>query len=272
MKIFIAFFSLLLIPFSAFCQPQAGFIYDDSICVGDCITFQDTSLDAITNWVWTFNGGTPLNAIGQDPGVICYNTPGVYSVDLSVQGPGGVSNTSQTILVGSYPDSTIVSNDTLIDMGGSAFVAAAGYAAGGTYLWTPSQYFDCPTCPETIASPLVPILAIVQYISPTGCAIMDTVVIGINFKDLIDVPNSFSPNDDGINDKVFLKGPGIVTMTFRIFDRYGRKLFETSDQAEGWDGTFNGTELLPATYVWTAEYSLIGGLTDVKSGTITLIK
>lgn len=272
MKIFIAFFTLLLIPFSAFCQPQAGFVFDDSICVEDCITFQDTSVGAITNWVWTFAGGTPANAIGQNPGVICFDTPGVYNIDLAVQGPGGVSNITKTILVGSYPDSIIVINDTLIDMGGSAYVAASGYAAGGTYLWTPSQYFECPTCAETIASPLVPILAIVNYISPTGCAIQDTVTIGINFEDVIDVPNSFSPDDSGINDKVYVKGPGIVSMTFRIFDRYGRKLFETSDQSEGWDGTFKGKELLPATYVWTVEYSLIGGLTNVKSGTITLIK
>lgn len=273
MKIILAFFTLLLIPFTNYSQIQAAFSFDTTICINDCITFTDESTGTIDTWVWSFGGGTPATANTQDPGVICFDTPGIYNIDLGVSGPGaGISNVTIQILVGDYPDSMDVTGDTLINMGGSAYISAFGYPGGGTYNWIPNDIMACPDCPETFSSPLVPTNAIVEYISPTGCAIRDTVVIGINFEDVIDVPNSFSPDDNGINDVVYVKGPGIVSMTFRIFDRYGRKLFETSDQNEGWDGTFSGRKLLPATFLWTVEYSLIGGLTDVKSGTVTLIK
>ncbi len=273
MKIFIAFCTFLLLPFTNFSQIQAGFSYDDSICVGDCIAFTDTSSGTILAYAWSFGGGTPAFSTSANPGLICFDTPGDYTIDLGIQGPNGaVSTVSQTIHVGIYPDSVISGVDTLIDMGGAAYVAAIGYPGGGTYNWLPNDIYDCPSCQQTVVSPLVPTNAIVQYISPDGCAVQDTVIIGINFKDVIDVPNSFSPDDNGINDKVYVKGPGIVTMTFRIFDRYGRLMFETSDQSEGWDGTFNGKKLPPATFAWTVEYSLIGGITDVKAGTITLIK
>ncbi len=272
MKILIAFFTLTLFSLTSLSQIQASFTYDSTICVGDCITFTSTSTGTITDYGWSFPGGDPTLATTEDPGIICFDVPGVYTITLGVQGPSGISTVSHDILVGSYPDSMYAFGDTLIDMGGSAYVSAQGFPGGGTYNWTPNIAFDCPGCPETFASPLVPTTAIVEYISSTGCAIQDTVTIGINFLDVLDVPTSFSPDDNGINDFVFVKGPGIVTMTFRIFDRYGRLMFETSDQAEGWDGTFNGVKLPPSTFLWTLEYSLIGGLNDVKSGTITLIK
>lgn len=273
MKILIAFFTFSLLSFTSFSQIQASFTCDTAICVGDCITFTNTSTGTITAYGWNFPGGTPNFATTEDPGIICFDTPGTYSVILGVQGPSGTtSNASVDIVVGEYPDSMDVAGDTLIDMGGTAYVSAQGFPVGGNYNWTPNIAFDCPTCNETFASPLVPTTAIVQYYIDSGCFIQDTVTIGINFLDVLDVPNSFSPDDNGINDKVFVKGPGIVTMTFRIFDRYGRLLFETSDQEEGWDGSFGGRKLPPATFMWTLEYSLIGGLTGVKSGTITLIK
>ncbi len=275
MKLILAFFTLLLIPFINYSQIQAGFSFNDSICQGDCITFTDTSSGTIDTWVWSFgglNGGIPSTANTQDPGVICFDSTGTFTIDLGVSGPGGVSNFSATIFVGSYPDSIDVSGDTLIDMGGSAYIAANGYPAGGTYNWIPNDIMECPDCAETVSSPLVPTDAIIEYISPDGCALRDTVTIGINFLDVIAVPNSFSPDDNGVNDVLYVKGPGIVTMTFRVFDRYGRKLYETSSQDEGWDGTFNGRKLPPATFMWTVEYSLIGGLTNVKSGTVTLVK
>jgi gliding motility-associated-like protein len=272
MKILIAFFTLTLASLTSYSQIQASFTCDTAICIGDCITFNNTSTGTITDYGWSFPGGNPSVATTEDPGIICFDVPGVYTITLGVQGPAGISTFTQDILVGEYPDSLYAFGDTIIDMGGAAYVSSQGFPGGGSYNWIPNDVFDCPACPETFASPLVPTTGIIEYISPSGCAIRDTVIIGINFLDVIDVPTSFSPDDNGVNDFVFVKGPGIVSMTFRIFDRYGRLLYETTDQTEGWDGTFNGRKLPPATFLWTLEYALLGGLNDVKSGTITLIK
>jgi len=58
---------------------------------------------------------------------------------------------------------------------------------------------------------------------------------------LLDVPNAFTPNGDGINDKVFVRGYGINKMTWRIYNRWGEMVFETIDKGQGWDGTYKGT-------------------------------
>ena len=170
MKIIIAFFAFLLIPFSNFSQIQAGFAFDDSICVGDCIFFQDTSVGLVTSYNWSFIGGTPSASTAVNPGPICFTTAGTYNISLGIIGSDGPSAVTHTILVGNYMDSMDVSNDTLIEMGGAAYLAANGFPGGGTYNWIPNDIFECPNCPETVGSPLIPTNAIVQYISPEGCA------------------------------------------------------------------------------------------------------
>lgn len=53
-----------------------------SICAGSCITYQDNSTNSPNGWTWTFNGGTITNSSAQNPGSVCYNTPGSYTVSL----------------------------------------------------------------------------------------------------------------------------------------------------------------------------------------------
>jgi gliding motility-associated-like protein len=85
-----------------------------------------------------------------------------------------------------------------------------------------------------------------------GCS--DTTVV---FLDVIDdlrvfVPNTFTPNDDGINDLFFVKGIGMKAenFTLQIVDRSGRELFFTKDPLEPWDGTFKGTKVKDGVYIY----------------------
>ena len=72
---------------------------------------------------------------------------------------------------------------------------------------------------------------------------------------IIVVPNAFTPNNDGRNDKLFptnaYKADNLV---FRIFNRYGQLVFETRDWTRKWDGRLNGRDLDAGTYVWTLQY------------------
>jgi len=56
------------------------------------------------------------------------------------------------------------------------------------------------------------------------------------------IPNAFTPNGDGTNDKFIIKGNGIENYSIDIFDRWGTNIFSTTDINEGWDGTLNGKE------------------------------
>lgn len=278
MKLLIASFSLLLINLSAYAQLMADFTYDDTICVGDCIQFTNTSTGTITDYAWIFQNGTPATSTLENPGLICFDTPGDWDIELTVNGPTGATTTKQ-IHVGDYPDSVFAYYDTTINMGGTAYVFADGYKNGvlnsGFFNWTSLEPYYCIApgyCFEIYPSPLVTADYVIEYQVESGCIIRDTVKVTVKYVDVIDVPNTFSPDDNGINDKVFVKGPGITDMTFRIFDRYGKKLFETTSQKEGWDGFFRGKKLNPGVFMWTCDYTLIDGTTNVKSGTITLVK
>ena len=89
-------------------------------------------------------------------------------------------------------------------------------------------------------------------------------------------PNAFTPNGDGLNDdfKPVLQCPA-AAYSMKIFDRWGKMIFETSNSGEGWDGTVNGSPVEHGTYVWTIFYKYTGvlhpGERTVK-GTVNLIK
>jgi hypothetical protein len=72
---------------------------DNQICAGDCITVSDGSTGAPTNWNWVIQGGTPSSSTSQNPGEICFNTPGNYSLTLSASNSIGSSSASTTIQV-----------------------------------------------------------------------------------------------------------------------------------------------------------------------------
>src|SRR5690606_33921910 len=79
----------------SFCVPQtnvppsANFSYSSAnICAGDTVFFTDQSFNSPTSWVWTFNGGNPSFSVSQNPYAV-YQTPGVYSVSLTVSNSFG---------------------------------------------------------------------------------------------------------------------------------------------------------------------------------------
>ena len=250
--------------------PIADFsIVSDSICEGDCIIITDLSTNEPTTWDWTFGGGTPATSSDQDPGPICFDAAGDYTIDLTVTNAFGTNSISMPIHVGTIPV-IIATGDTTIDMGGEAVLSSIGL--GGVYNWIPSSEVDCDTCPTVIATPLLDTDFYVQMISPEGCIAQDTVRVIVNFEDIIDVPNSFSPNGDGTNDLLYVKGVGITDMNFKIYNRYGQLIFETTDQTEGWDGTFKGQAENPGVFLYILDYTLIDDTSLVKKGNVTLVK
>ena len=86
------------------------------------------------------------------------------------------------------------------------------------------------------------------------------------------MPAAFTPNGDGLND-VFKPKLSCYTSAFhcRIFNRWGKKIFETSDINKGWDGTCTGTKILSGTYVYYIDYKTTQGIIKTTRGTIVLI-
>jgi len=256
------------------CIPMiAGFEFSDNICVGSCINFTDTTSGAPVSWAWDFGtDASPITSSAQNPGPICFNTIGVFTIQLTVTDAAGESNsTTNSITVFDLPTITAY-YDTLIDLGGEVELNSIT-PSFGDILWTPNTYYiDCDTCAITYAQPQINTDYFVTITDPNGCTAHDTVQVMVNFIEGIGVPQAFSPNADGNNDQLVVKGFGITKMKFTVYNRYGQLIFQTEDQNNGWDGSFKGSPLNPGVFVWTLEYALLNNSRGLLKGNTTLIR
>ncbi|MEO6819462.1 MAG: gliding motility-associated C-terminal domain-containing protein, partial [Ginsengibacter sp.] len=80
------------------------------------------------------------------------------------------------------------------------------------------------------------------------------------------MPNSFTPNRDGLNDVFMVKYPFAVTyFQFSVYNRFGEKVFETADMKKGWDGTFKSEPQAVGTYVWMIKIKDLNGVIETQS-------
>lgn len=89
------------------------------------------------------------------------------------------------------------------------------------------------------------------------------------------VPNAFTPNGDGDNDVLYARSTIIddtEDFIFRIYNRWGEKVFETNDITEGWDGTWRGDKVKPDVYDYYLEGFCIDGQSFLIQGNVTLIR
>lgn len=106
-------------------------------------------------------------------------------------------------------------------------------------------------------------------ISPGGCVSSD----GIEVENCLElfVPNTFTPNNDGLNDLFEVKGMGIEKFVIRIYNRWGNMVFESLDINHSWDGTFEGEKAMLGVYTYKIWYGQ-GNESKVALGVINLIK
>jgi gliding motility-associated-like protein len=86
------------------------------------------------------------------------------------------------------------------------------------------------------------------------------------------VPQLFSPNGDGVNDVLQVNVLGIQELHFKVFDRTGKLVFTAEDPSRGWDGRFEGNNLLIDTYAYVLEALTIEGELITKKGTVQLVR
>lgn len=255
------------------CEPLiAGFSFDDLVCQGQCITLTDTSLGDPVEWLWDFGGGaTPATSTDENP-LVCFDTPGIFDIQLTVTNALGESaSTTNSITVFATP-TVDAERDTIIDLGGVANLLATASVPGGSYTWSPDDFIECDNCPNTTSNSPEEIVYIVTFVDVNGCSATDSVRVFVNFIEAIGVADAFTPNGDGVNDVLNVMGFGLEAITFSIFNKYGEKVFESQTQLIGWDGTFRGRDQNPGVFTWVLEYQFVNGKTGVMNGTTTLVR
>jgi gliding motility-associated-like protein len=146
-----------------------------------------------------------------------------------------------------------------------------------TWSWSPSKYLSCTSCQAPEAKPIEPMNYKVTVTNNFGCTASDTVSIKLFCSESrIYIPNSFTPNNDGLNDRFSIKGQGIrVVKYLGIYNRWGELVFERSnfqvdDQNGAWDGRFKGLLAPIGSYVYFAEMSC-NEKTFTQKGTVTVV-
>jgi gliding motility-associated-like protein len=127
-----------------------------------------------------------------------------------------------------------------------------------SYAWSPADGLSCDTCFNPRATPLQNTKYTVIVTSIYHCASQDTVslFVSCNSAGQVFIPNTFTPNGDGVNDRFFISAIGLQKIVYmRVYNRWGQLIFEAdniapNNPAAGWDGTFKGQVLEPDVFMY----------------------
>jgi gliding motility-associated-like protein len=146
-------------------------------------------------------------------------------------------------------------------------------------IWSPTETLTCDTCFNPTATPKKTTEYIVHVWSDFGCAdSAETTIRVICDHSQVFMPNTFTPNGDGQNDRFYPRGKGLqIIKSFRIYNRWGQLMYEkqnmnVNEKENGWDGTFNGVALTPDVYVYMVDAICDTGEPISWKGDISLIR
>ncbi|MGP8217497.1 MAG: gliding motility-associated C-terminal domain-containing protein [Bacteroidia bacterium] len=197
-------------------------------------------------------------------------TPGTYS--CTITDANGCTEVKDTTITGSSGPVVTISPDTTIAVGNTVNITATG---GGTYLWTPPTGLGCDTCPTTTASPEKTTSYCVLVTDKNGCTDSTCMTISVNELPCgqVFVPNAFSPNGVSNNQLECVFGNCIETIDFSIYDRWGNRVFYTTDpQNVCWDGKYNGQLMNTGVFVYYLDATTVNGAKVKQKGNVTLIR
>ncbi|HXS35719.1 MAG TPA: PKD domain-containing protein, partial [Flavipsychrobacter sp.] len=244
-------------------------VSDTSVCVGQPIYFAGQwSNTGNKTSLWDFGDGTVIH--NEKTLQHAYDEAGSYNVHLTAT-YRICPDTSfvRNIAVNPYPHIDLGPDTSICPNSGDAIVLAdlinmSNQAA--TWLWSDS---------ETTASISVNHYGLYEAtVTIHGCSSSDTV----NVKNdcYVNVPNAFTPNNDGIDDYFFprqLLSSGVTAFKMDIYDRWGVKIFETTNtEGRGWDGRFNGALQPTGVYIYIIDVILKNGEKHHYQGNVTLLR
>ncbi|MDP2384874.1 MAG: gliding motility-associated C-terminal domain-containing protein [Bacteroidota bacterium] len=240
--------------------PTANAGVDQTICAGQSVT-----LNGSGGSIYTWNSGQNSQSISVSPS----NT---FNYILTAS--NGVCTDKDTVKVNVNPiPNLIVSDDITITQGDTAMLSVSG---ANFYNWSSNSSLSCTTCSTITVSPLYSSQYCVEASSINGCINSKcvNVIVDINCGELF-VPDAFSPNGDGVNDmlQVFINKTCVKGFSLLIFDRWGEKIFESSDINTFWDGTYKGQALNNAVFVYYLNISFNNNDSPIiQKGNISIIK
>ncbi len=249
-------------------------------CPPLCVTYTAVASTSspIQNYSWNLGNGAGSNTPNEQA---CYPSAGIYTVGSTVTDANGCSN-STTYTVQTYPKPVADFNYAPIKpieaVDEVTFTDASFSANVATWNW---YFMNTAQATSNLQNPHYTYAEAGQYAialvvkSDHGCidTIIKSILVGEDYG--IYVPTAFSPNGDGLNDVFHAKGFGISKYEMQIFDRWGEKVFTSTDINEAWDGTSikgGNKTIAEGVFTWRVKLTNVFGKSKELTGHVTLIK
>jgi gliding motility-associated-like protein len=225
-------------------HPRMEVFGGGNICAGDTIAAWATGA---LSYSWS-----PAAAANPPDDALVYLSPETSTV-FEVTGVDEFNCiATASVNVNVYPRAEIEAGpDAYFDYPDS--VMLYGNAMGFACYWSPSAGLRCDTCEQTLASPVEPTVYHLAIVDDFGCINDDSVFVRPYFP--LFVPNTFTPNDDGVNDVFQISGLSVTGFHLTVFNRWGMKVFESFDMQTPWTGDAGSGYYAPNDiYNWVLEY------------------
>jgi gliding motility-associated-like protein len=258
------------ITFAAAPSVNAG--RDQTVCANNANVFLKGQYNNASGIIWSSTGNGSFSPSASDlnatyiPGTRDKSN-GSVNLILKTTGNTACSPAADTILV-------TIKAAPVINSGGvkyvlennSTILAPAINGSNLKYLWTPGIYLNSDTLPNPVCTPKVDVSYKIISIDNFGCSSSADVFVKV-LKPL-QIPNVFTPNDDGINEKWEVKNlKDYADCKVEIFNRYGQLVYHSVGYLNEWDGTLNGKALPAATYYYIINLKIaakpIAGFVDI---------
>lgn len=175
---------------------------------------------------------------------------------------------TSSLLIQHFPQPQVnAGHDTGIDYGDMAQLV--GYGTG-SMIWSPALSLSCDSCVAPVASPEHTTVYTVELTDANGCKVTDQVTVFVN--GALYVPNTFTPDGDGVNDAFFAFATEIAEFRMLVFNRWGEQIFATNQLGPAWDGTYHGVESPIDTYVWRVDLKELNGKKRTVYGHVNLVR
>ncbi len=238
------------------------------------------TLDSIAGGVAPYTltiDGQISQAVDSLPLIIRPLSVGTYT--LSVEDANGCPTEEIFSVAAPLPLIVDLGPDITIAYGDSTLLEAeVNSTIVQTFLWTPSAYLQQPTAQATWARPPETRTYEVQVADTSGCKASDQILVIVEKKKRVYIPNVIALNSDSYNHVLTVfAGAEVQNVRYlRIYDRWGTCLYEgldlpTNDSQFGWSGMYKGKKVTPGVYIYTTEVQYIDGTTEVFSGDVTVV-
>ncbi len=242
-------------------------------CAGESDVI-DLNIPQTTYTIIWKNGSTTTTTTNSDQLDVSNTTSG--NVSFTIQyGNNCTANDVVPVTVNPTPQIALSVDHTIVKYGEQVQLDANGVKPY-SYNWTTAGQLSNDTIEDPTSIITTPTWFTVDAVDSKGCRRIDSIFVGMKDEcsnNFVMIPNAFTPNKDGLNDCFgVLYAPTMTEFKLVVFDRWGERLFETSDPGECWDGTYKGVDALMDTYTYVIGFRCYNGVFITKKGILTLVR